>query len=141
MPYKSASIGYLSRSGVGTVAKIEGPLTGTGQQALSKRTIQLRVKKAEQLFCIVLAKRGTDAHVADDGSGDTGRKAFRSVVTAGAILLEDAGPFVFMRLRGERSGMGLIVLRGLGLVLLVLRSGLRERGERGEDNEGKEKML
>lgn len=51
------------------------------------------------------------------------------------------GPFVFMRLRGERSGMGLIVLRGLGLVLLVLRSGLRERGERGEDNEGKEKML
>jgi hypothetical protein len=37
-----------------------------------------------------------------------------------------------------RSGMGLALLRGLGL---VLRSGLCERGERGEDNEGKEKML
>jgi hypothetical protein len=131
----------LSRSGVGTGAKIEGPLTGMCQQALSKRTIQLRVKKAEQLFCIMLAERGPDAHVADDGSGDARRKAFRSVVTAGAILLEDAGPFVFMRLRGGRSGMGLVLRRGLWLVLLVLRSSPRERGERGEDNEGKEKML
>jgi hypothetical protein len=61
----------------------------------------------------VLAERGSDAHVADYGSGDVGRKAFRSIVTAGAILLKYAGSFGFMQLR---SGIILALLRAWGLI-------------------------
>ena|ERR1700679_2789740 len=58
----------------------------------------LWIEEAEELFFIMFAERGSGAHMPNDGSGDAGRKAFRSQVAAGAILPEDARAFVFVLL-------------------------------------------
>ena len=61
--------------------------------------------------------------MAKDGFGDSGRKAFRSVMATRAVLPEDAGSFVFMLLRGMRRMMILVCLGNEGL---ALPHGLRE---------------
>ena len=44
----------------------------------------------EQGVFIVLAQRGANAHVSNDGAGNTRRKPLGRNVAAGAVLLEDA---------------------------------------------------
>jgi len=53
----------------------------------------------EQGVFIVLAQRGANAHVSNDGAGNTRRKPLGRNVAAGAVLLEDALAVV-LRLTG-----------------------------------------
>ena len=84
----------------------------------------LWVQKPKQFLFIVLAQRGADAHVAGNRARDTGRKAFRSIVAAGAVLLEDAVAFVFILLRRVGSCSRLLGCRRSGWVIPC--GGLRE---------------
>jgi hypothetical protein len=99
----------------------------------------LRVQKPKQLFCIVLAQRGADAHVAHNGAGNPGREAFRSIVAAGAVLLEDPVAFVFMLLRRVGACSRLLSCRRSGWVILC--GGLREPWRHNQDRESEEKMF
>lgn len=97
----------------------------------------LWIEKPKQVFFVLLAEGGSNAHVLDDGAGDAGRKALRCVVAAGTILLEDQAAFVVMLLQRLRSGMSLTFLRGQGF---DVGRPLRECGRR-QDSENREKIL
>ena len=71
----------------------------------------LWVEILQQFLFVVPAEIGAHAHVADDGPGDAGGKAFGRVVAARTVLLEDA----FAVVSGLRAGV----------VWRLLRSGLR----------------
>ena len=76
----------------------------------------------EQGFFVVLAERGTNAHMSHDGAGNTRRKPLRRSVAARAVPLQDALAFV-LRLTGLFSNR---VFVWLGFWLVALLSGKRQ---------------
>lgn len=85
----------------------------------------------------MLAERGPNAHVPDDRARDARRKAFGSIVAAGAVLLEDPAAFFVVLLRRVSAGWR-IGLRCRWRI--VLRCGLRKCDGR-KDNENWKKMF
>lgn len=58
-----------------------------------------RVEEAKQFLLVSLAQGSAHAHVAENRSGDTRRKAFRGRMAARAILIEEPLPFLRWRRR------------------------------------------
>jgi hypothetical protein len=95
----------------------------------------LWVQEAQQFLFIVLAERGSNAHMAKNSAGDTRREAFRGVVATRAILLEDAISFALMLRRGLGDCGRFLVRLGCGW------SRLRECTRRDQEEKSDKKML